>query len=92
MFSRIKRRCSTATLLVHPNDHPQDSDLVEMNERNEIVAFHSYPHAADANLQNLVNAALYVFSKRALRDSGQVPERSWGTAAVARPRLAACEL
>ena len=31
-------------------------------------------------------------SQRALRDSGQVPERSWGTAAVARPRLAACEL
>ncbi len=56
---------ASATLLVHPNDHPQDSDLVEMNERNEIVAFHPYPHAADANLQNLVNAALYVFSKQA---------------------------
>jgi D,D-heptose 1,7-bisphosphate phosphatase len=60
---------ASATLLVHPNDHPQDSDLVEMNDRSEIVAFHSYPHAANANLQNLVNAALYVFSKRALRDS-----------------------
>lgn len=60
---------ASATLLVHPNDHPQDSDLVEMNDRNEIVAFHSYPHAANANLQNLVNAALYVFSKQALRAS-----------------------
>jgi D,D-heptose 1,7-bisphosphate phosphatase len=60
---------ASATLLVHPNDHPQDSDLVEMNERDEIVAFHSYPHAADANLQNLVNAALYVFSKRAIEVS-----------------------
>lgn len=60
---------ASATLLVHPNDHPQDSDLVEMNDRNEIVAFHPYPHAADANLQNLVNAALYVFSKQALRAS-----------------------
>lgn len=57
---------ASATLLVHPNDHPQDSDLVEMNEHNEIIAFHSYPHATDANLENLVNAALYVFSKGAL--------------------------
>ncbi len=57
---------ASATLLVHPNDHPQDSDLVEMNERDEIVAFHPYPHAANANLQNLVNAALYVFSKQAI--------------------------
>jgi D,D-heptose 1,7-bisphosphate phosphatase len=55
---------ASATLLVHPNDHPQDSDLVEMNDRDEIVAFHSYPHAANANLRNLVNAALYVFSKQ----------------------------
>src|SRR2546421_337075 len=53
---------ASATLLVHPNDHPQDSDLVEMNDRSEIVAFHSYPHPANASLQNLVNAALYVFS------------------------------
>jgi histidinol-phosphate phosphatase family protein len=60
---------ASATLLVHPNDHPQDSDLVEMNERDEIVAFHSYPHAADANLRNLVNAALYVFSKQAIEVS-----------------------
>jgi D,D-heptose 1,7-bisphosphate phosphatase len=60
---------ASATLLVHPNDHPQDSDLVEMNDRNEILAFHSYPHPAGANLQNLVNAALYVFSKQALRVS-----------------------
>jgi D,D-heptose 1,7-bisphosphate phosphatase len=60
---------ASATLLVHPNDHPQDSDLVEMNDRNEVVAFHSYPHPVDANLQNLVNAALYVFSKQALRAS-----------------------
>jgi D,D-heptose 1,7-bisphosphate phosphatase len=60
---------ASATLLVHPNDHPQDSDLVEMNDGKEIVAFHSYPHPAGANLQNLVNAALYVFSKQALRVS-----------------------
>jgi D,D-heptose 1,7-bisphosphate phosphatase len=62
---------TAVTLLVHPNDHPQDSDLVEMDEENRIVAFHSYPHARDANLGNLVNAALYVFSKDCLGSTAE---------------------
>ena len=56
-----------ATLFLHPNDHPQDSDLVELGEANEITALHPYPHPAGYCLPNLVNAALYVFSKRALQ-------------------------
>ncbi len=57
---------SAATLFLHPNDHPQDSDLVELNEANEVVAIHAYPHPPGRYLPNLVNAALYVFSKSAL--------------------------
>lgn len=55
-----------ATLLVHPNDHPLDSDLIEADEEGWIVAFHNRPHPADQWLQNLVNAGLYVLEKRAL--------------------------
>src|SRR6185503_12517740 len=36
-----------ATLLLHPNDHPLDSDLVEMDEAGWITAFHNRPHPAD---------------------------------------------
>lgn len=48
-----------ATLFVHPNDHPVDSDLVEVDERGRIVAVRPYPHPAGSAYANLVNAALY---------------------------------
>ncbi|MCI0744284.1 MAG: HAD-IIIA family hydrolase [Verrucomicrobia subdivision 3 bacterium] len=56
-----------ATLLLHPNDHPLDSDLVEMNEAGWITAFHNRPHPAGKFFQNLVNAGLYVIEKEALK-------------------------
>jgi histidinol-phosphate phosphatase family protein len=56
----------SATLFLHPNDHPHDSDLVELNESNEIVAFHAYPHPPGEYFANLVNAGLYVVSKEIL--------------------------
>ena len=55
-----------ATLLLHPNDHPLDSDLVESNAEGWITAFHNRPHPAEHYFQNLVNAALYVVNKSAL--------------------------
>jgi histidinol-phosphate phosphatase family protein len=57
---------AAATLLVHPNDHPQDSDLVEVDAEDRIIAFHPYPHDAARYYPNLVNAALYWVSKEAL--------------------------
>ncbi len=58
---------ASATLFVHPNDHPQDSDLVVLNDSGEVIALLPYPHPPDAYHRNLVNAALYVFSKEPLR-------------------------
>ncbi len=55
------------SLFLHPNDHPHDSDLVEIDESGRIVAFHAYPHPPDAWLPNLVNAALYVARRESLR-------------------------
>ena len=60
-----------ATLFLHPNDHPWDSDLVETGENGRIVAIHGYPHPEGAALPNQVNAALYILKARALRG------RSW---------------
>ena len=56
-----------ATLFLHPNDHPQDSDLVESDEHGRVVAIHAYPHPEGALLPNQVNAALYVLNASALR-------------------------
>ena len=56
-----------ATLLLHPNDHPLDSDLVEVEGGSRVTAFHNRPHPAGVWRQNLVNAGLYVIEKRALK-------------------------
>lgn len=55
-----------ATLFLHPNDHPEDSDLVELGEDGFVAAFHPKPHPAGIYLPNMVNAALYVVEKSAL--------------------------
>ena len=67
IFAAHLGRKSAATLLLHPNDHPLDSDLVEVDDSGWVTAFHNRPHPADHWFQNLVNAGLYVVNKAALR-------------------------
>mgnify|MGYP000592622805 CR=1 FL=1 len=38
-----KEKKGIGTLVVHPNDHPHDSDLVEINNEQRIINFHSKP-------------------------------------------------
>jgi mannose-1-phosphate guanylyltransferase / phosphomannomutase len=61
-----RRSSGLATLVVHPNDHPYDSDLVELDGANRVTAVHSKPHPPGRYLPNLVNAGLYVLSPRIL--------------------------
>jgi D,D-heptose 1,7-bisphosphate phosphatase len=58
---------AAATLLLHPNDHPFDSDLVEIDVNSFVTAFLNRPHAGNVWRQNLVNAGLYVLEKSALQ-------------------------
>jgi D,D-heptose 1,7-bisphosphate phosphatase len=55
------------TTLVHPNDHPFDSDLIEADADGRVTATHPCPHPAGQHFANLVNAALYVVRRDALR-------------------------
>ncbi|HEX3870943.1 MAG TPA: sugar phosphate nucleotidyltransferase, partial [Pirellulales bacterium] len=57
-----RTRAAMATLVAHPNDHPYDGDLIEVDENDRIVAWHAKPHAKCAMLGNLVNAGVYVLS------------------------------
>ena len=57
---------SDISLLLHPNDHPKDSDLVEINDVKKIIKFHKYPHQKSTFLPNLVNAAFYIVKKKSL--------------------------
>ncbi|MBU3546746.1 HAD-IIIA family hydrolase [Polynucleobacter sp. MWH-Jannik1A5] len=60
------RRKSAGTLFLHPNDHPQDSDLMEVGDDGALIRVHSYPHPEGVDYQNLVNAALYILDKESL--------------------------
>jgi histidinol-phosphate phosphatase family protein len=60
----VEADCS---LFIHPNDHPQDSDLIDVDDSQWIRAFHPHPHAEGRYLKNMVNAALYIIEKRALQ-------------------------
>lgn len=60
LFHQSKK--SDATLVVHPNDHPYDSDLVELGEDDRISAIYPKPHPSGFQYHNMVNAAAYIFS------------------------------
>ena len=66
LLAAHRRWDGIATLVVHPNDHPHDSDLVELDAEGRVTAVHSKPHPAGRWFHNLVNAGLYVLSPRIL--------------------------
>ena len=51
---------SIGTILVHPNDHPYDSDLVEINPKGFVTKIIPKPHNQNKYYQNLVNAAVSI--------------------------------
>ena len=59
-----KKNNSLGTLIVHPNDHPQDSDLIEVNDKNEITKWHAKPHPQNNNYKNIANAAVYILNPK----------------------------
>ena len=59
-FHRENR--SDATLLIHPNDHPYDSDIVETDPSRRITAFRLKPHEDGFISRNQVNASLFILS------------------------------
>jgi len=55
---------SIGTTIVHPNDHPYDSDLLELDKNNKVTRVIPKPHDNYEYYQNLVNAAVYIFSPK----------------------------
>jgi len=53
---------AAATLVAHPTDHPQDSDLLDLDAAQNITEIIKKPHAG--GLGNIGNAAFYVLSPR----------------------------
>ena len=62
-----KEHNAAATLAVHPNDHPLDSDLVEVDSDNRVTKFLPKPRPEDRYYHNLVNAAVYVLTPKVFK-------------------------
>lgn len=65
MVSAHDAHTADLTLLLHPNDHPADSDLVSLDANGWVTGFYPYPRPSDVALPNIVNAAFYVAQRRA---------------------------
>ena len=59
-FHREKQ--SRATLLLHPNSHPFDSDLVVCGEDDRVLRFDSKHNVRDYWYHNCVNAGFYILN------------------------------
>ncbi|MDB2524207.1 HAD-IIIA family hydrolase [Amylibacter sp.] len=68
MISFHEANTSSMTILVHPNDHPYDSDLVSVNPNNLVNSIKPHPHTFADFTGNLVNAAFYIVNKTCLSD------------------------
>lgn len=55
---------SIASIIVHPNDHPFDSDLVEVDNGGRIISLLRRPHHPEAIFRNLSIASAYIFSPK----------------------------
>lgn len=66
MLEFHSKNAADATLYVHPNDHPYDSDLVSVDSNSEVRGFYLKPHKDGLFCRNIVNAALYILSPKIL--------------------------
>jgi histidinol-phosphate phosphatase family protein len=57
--------------VVHPTNHMFDSDLVEIDENNDIIGFHLKVARSHASLRNLANTGIYFFQKSSFANESQ---------------------
>jgi histidinol-phosphate phosphatase family protein len=65
----VERHLSAGALItavVHPNDHPDDSDLVEIDESGWVTALRRKPRSATTACRNLAVAGVFVLEPEAL--------------------------
>ncbi|MDO4787964.1 MAG: HAD-IIIA family hydrolase [Johnsonella sp.] len=59
-----REKSALATLFVHPNSHPFDSDLIESDKEGRVLRFDSKHNKRDYWYDNIVNAGLYIIDKK----------------------------
>jgi histidinol-phosphate phosphatase family protein len=59
-----KEKGGMVSLLVHPSDHPMDSDLVQIDTHSKVISLLQRPHEEGKNFSNISIASVYVCSPR----------------------------
>ena len=57
------KNSALTTLLAHPNGHPYDSDLIQMDDTGRVIGFDSKHNVRDYWYDNMVNAGMYKLNK-----------------------------
>ena len=57
-----KKSKKIASIVVHPSDHPFDSDLIETDKTDKVASLLLRPHKTGKNFQNLSIASVFIFS------------------------------
>ena len=68
-----KQKKAKATLFIHPNSHPYDSDLVITDPIGQIIGFDSKSNHRSYWYNNMVNAGFYILSNEICNN---IPENS----------------
>ena len=62
-----KKKNSDITLFVHPNDHPLDSDIVNLDEDSRVIKFYSKNRKKLFYSDNLATAGIYLIKANILK-------------------------
>jgi len=62
-----RQKKGIASIVVHSNDHPFDSDLVEVDKEGQIISLLKRPHPPELTFRNLSIASAYIFSPKIFR-------------------------
>ena len=63
LINFYKYKQADVAIVTHPNDHPFDSDIIDVDQNDRVVNFYSKPHHIKY-FKNLVNAGLYITNDR----------------------------
>ncbi|MBN1183731.1 MAG: HAD-IIIA family hydrolase [Bacteroidales bacterium] len=72
-----KKSNSIGSILTHPNDHPYDSDLIEV-KGDKVINFLTKPHMPGIFYSNIVNAAVYIFSPEIFKFINENKKQDFG--------------
>ncbi len=69
---KLSKNGAEMSLLLHRSNHPQDADLVDVDEKGFVKSFHSYPH--EKPFRTLTNSAIYMCEKKILKNKNFLKE------------------